>query len=159
MPEKKHEKHNLKNTKNLPRIRRNEKLKNRASSWTNLAQITPCAKISRPWDFWWLQKMCTNRHRRFKLYKYKYRLMFVGTYRQPLMHTPFQMNAWQSIADLPIIPLELSASCTQLFLLPFQHPFAAFSKLSLTKVAHPAWKIKTPIIKCRSCMWVVCGDF
>ena len=73
--EKNTKKRILKNTKNAHRIRKNEKFKNRASSCSNQAQMTPWAKISWSWDFWWLRKTWTDRHTdrqtRFMFYKYR----------------------------------------------------------------------------------------
>ena len=47
---------NFKSTKNAPRIRKNLNFENRFSSCSNQAQMTPWAKISWSWDFWWLRK-------------------------------------------------------------------------------------------------------
>ena len=52
----------FKNTEKAPRIRKNEKFKSRASSWPNLAQMTPWAKISWSRVFWWLRKTRKYRH-------------------------------------------------------------------------------------------------
>ena len=44
---------------------KNKNFENRASSCFKLTQSSPRAKISWPWDFWWLQTTITDIHTRF----------------------------------------------------------------------------------------------
>ena len=53
-------------------------MKNRISSCFQLAQIRPRAKMSWPWDSWWLRKMWTNTPTRFIFHKYRLTIICVN---------------------------------------------------------------------------------